>query len=314
MAQEELKGWNKGYYNMFKEGKLTLGVFFPIEAFEGSIPKMESQVELAQRAEEMGFSAVWFRDVPLLDPSFGDVGQIYDPWVYLGYIAAQTKTISLATGSIIFPLRSPVDLAKQAASVDQLSGGRLVMGIATGDRPVEFPAYNVSHKNRDEIFRESISYFRALWQPFPKIHSPLGVMEGNADLVPKPTAKNGVPLLITGRARQTMDWIAENGDGWLYYPQPVERQKLVVDEYRKVTSSWKPFAQSLYIDLSDNPNEFPKPIHLGYRLGRNYLVQHLSQLERIGVNHVAINLKYSQRHASAVLEELGKFVIPAFRL
>lgn len=84
---------------MFAENKLTLGVFFPIEAFEvGSNPTMQNQVELAQLAERLRFSAVWFRDVPLLDPSFGDVGQMYDPWVYLGYIAAKTNTISLATG------------------------------------------------------------------------------------------------------------------------------------------------------------------------------------------------------------------------
>jgi alkanesulfonate monooxygenase SsuD/methylene tetrahydromethanopterin reductase-like flavin-dependent oxidoreductase (luciferase family) len=90
--------YNRGFYQMFAKDKLTLGVFFPIEAFEGSNPSMKNQVELAQLAEKLGYAAVWFRDVPLLDPSFGDVGQIYDPWVYLGFIAAQTKTISLATG------------------------------------------------------------------------------------------------------------------------------------------------------------------------------------------------------------------------
>ena len=112
---------------MFKPKHLTLGIIFAIEAYEGAIPKMERQIELAQRAEELEFSALWFRDVPLHDPGFGDVGQIYDPWVYLGYIAAQTKTISLGTAAIIFSLRHPIDLAKSAFSVDQLSNGRLIL-------------------------------------------------------------------------------------------------------------------------------------------------------------------------------------------
>ena len=85
--------FNKVYKLIFKPKHLTLGVVFAIEAYEGSIPRMERQVELAQRAEELNFSALWFRDVPLYDPSFGDIGQIYDPWTYLGYIAAKTKNI-----------------------------------------------------------------------------------------------------------------------------------------------------------------------------------------------------------------------------
>jgi len=276
---------------------------------------MKNQVQLAQKAEQFRFSAVWFRDVPLLDPTFGDVGQIYDPWVYMGYIAGQTKSISLATGSIILPLRSPVDLAKQAASVDQLSDGRLVLGIATGDRPIEFPAYGVSHQDRDEIFRESVVYFRTLLREhFPVVNSPLGKMVGAADLVPKPTSADGIPLLITGRSRQTIEWIAENGDGWLFYPQPVDKQKLVVDEWRKATHGvFKPFAQSLYLDLAKDPNTPPQPIHLGYRCGREYLIKHLRQLQEIGVNHVALNLKYGQRDAGEVLDELGQFVVPHFK-
>ena len=63
------------------KGKLTLGLVFPIEAYNGSIAKMENQEQLAKRAEELGFKALWFRDVPFNDPSFGDAGQLYDPWI-----------------------------------------------------------------------------------------------------------------------------------------------------------------------------------------------------------------------------------------
>ena len=77
-----------GFRRMFRAGRLTLGVFFPIEAFTGDEPSMHGQERLAQRAQALGYAGLWVRDVPLRDPSFGDLGQIHDPWVYLGWIAA----------------------------------------------------------------------------------------------------------------------------------------------------------------------------------------------------------------------------------
>ena len=61
------------------KGKLTLGLVFPIEAYSGSVPTMKNQEILAKRAEELGFKALWFSDVPFNDPLFGDAGQLYDP-------------------------------------------------------------------------------------------------------------------------------------------------------------------------------------------------------------------------------------------
>src|SRR4051794_5565059 len=89
---------NNGFRKMFAPDRLSLGVFFPIEAFPRDEPTMQGQERLAQRAEALGFAGLWVRDVPLRDPSFGDIGQVFDPWVYLGWIAAQTRTIALATG------------------------------------------------------------------------------------------------------------------------------------------------------------------------------------------------------------------------
>lgn len=71
---------SKGFHRTFGgRGTLTLGLTFPIEAYSGDIPRMEGQLDLARRAETLGFSTLWVRDVPLRDPNFGDVGQIYDP-------------------------------------------------------------------------------------------------------------------------------------------------------------------------------------------------------------------------------------------
>lgn len=309
-----LPPFNPGFRQMFAENQLTLGVFFAIEAYKGSIPTMQNQVALAQRAEDLGFAALWVRDVPLHDPSFGDVGQIYDPWVYLGYIAAQTQTIALATGSAIFPQKHPIHLAKAAASVDQLSGGRLVMGIASGDRPLESPALGLDHEARGDRFRQTFFDFkRLLGESFPVMRSPLTRLE-DADLLPKPVG-SGIPLLVTGHSRQSPEWIAKHADGWLYYPRHPQMQERIVQDWRNLTAQYapgifKPYAQSLYVDLAENPHEPAMPIHLGYRLGREPLIELLLKLTAIGVNHIAFNFKYGHRPADEVLEEIGQEVLP----
>ena len=115
---------NPGFRRAFQPGRLTLGLMFPVEAFAGDQPAMHGQALVARQAERAGFAAVWVRDVPLRVASFGDTGQVFDPWVWLGYLAARTRSIALVTGSIVLPLRHPIHVAKAAASVDRLSGGR----------------------------------------------------------------------------------------------------------------------------------------------------------------------------------------------
>ncbi|HLR79225.1 MAG TPA: LLM class oxidoreductase [Bacillota bacterium] len=302
----------KGYRRVFKENRLTLGLFIPIESYSGSFPTMERQIQMVQKAEKSGFGAVWVRDIPLYDPYFGDVGQIYDPWVYLGYLSAHTEQIALGTASIIFALRHPIHTAKAAASIDHLSKGRLLLGVASGDRPIEFPAFNVGHASRGETFVDSFNYFNALLEKdFASISNSLGTLNGNAGVVPKPyTGK--IPLFITGTSRQTLEWIGQNGDGWMYYPRNLAYQSTAVESWRRVTPYFKPFMQSLYIDLTEDPDATPTPIHLGFRIGSNHLISFLKSLEAIGVNHVILNVKYGQRDINDVMEELSEVVLPEF--
>jgi luciferase-type oxidoreductase len=307
---------HRGFRQTFSRGRLSLGLFFPIEAFPGDTPTMLDQVALAKRAEELDFSALWFRDVPLRDPSFGDVGQVFDPWVYLGFIAAQTSRIALGTASIILPVRHPLHTAKAAASIDQLREGRLLLGVASGDRPVEFPAFNVDPERRGDIFREHLDVMRRVQRTsFEPVQWSSGSL-ANADLIPKPTTAE-IPFFVTGQSRQPLDWIARESCGWITYPRLPQAQQAVVDTWRRTVESqcgsvYKPFLQSLYIDLDADPSTPPSAIHLGFRLGRDYLLVLLNALQTSGVDHVILNLKYGRRPAAEVVEELGAEVVPHF--
>lgn len=304
---------HRGYSAMFKEGHLTLGLFFAIESYQGAVPEMDvaNQVRLAKMAESAGFAALFFRDVPLHVPSFGDVGHIYDPWVFMGHVGAHTSRIALATGSIITTLRHPLHVAKAAASVDGLSNQRLVLGLATGDRPTEFAAFRQPIEDRGELFRDALAVMRTAWrEDFPRVSTPRVDLSGG-DTLPKPALRD-IPVLVTGNSRQSVAWIAEHSDGWLYYPQNADKQAETIRQWRSMRHSFKPFSQSLYIDLSEDPDAPPTPAFLGFRSGRRFLIDYLGALSEIGVNHVGFNLKYGVRPAAEVVQELGEYVVPHF--
>ena len=103
---------NRGYNSVFRPNHLSLGLVVPLETYsQGPVPTMARHLERIQLAEQLGFAAVWLRDVPFNVPSFGDAGQMYDPFVYLGLLAGQTNRIALGVASVVLPLRHPAHVA-----------------------------------------------------------------------------------------------------------------------------------------------------------------------------------------------------------
>jgi len=307
---------NIGYNSVFRPGRLSLGLVVPVESYpEGPVPTMDRHVERVRLAEELGYAAVWLRDVPFNVPSFGDAGQLYDPFVYMGLLAGQTDRIALGAASIVLPLRHPAHVAKAAASVDALSGGRLILGVASGDRPEEYPAMGLPFEERGSRFRASFEYLRRVGEGTPSFESPYGSPSRGMDLLPKPTGAR-LPLLITGSSQQTPEWSAKHGDGWMTYPRDTGAQARVVADFRArvaaESGSAKPVMQALYVDLAKDPETPPRPIHLGLRLGVRHLRAYLQSLEDVGVNHVALNLRFNQADVETTLRRLSDDVLPKF--
>ncbi|MEM7114653.1 MAG: LLM class oxidoreductase [Chloroflexota bacterium] len=307
---------NRAYNTVFRPNQLTLGLVVPIETYPHTpVPTMVQHLERVRLVEELGFAAIWLRDVPFNVPSFGDAGQMYDPFVYLGMLAAHTERIALGTGSIILPLRHPAHVAKAAVTVDVLSGGRLILGVASGDRPDEYPALNIPFAERGRLFQESFAYIRRLSENFPTVTNEFGTLRGQMDMLPKPVGGK-LPLLITGSSRQTQDWIAEHGDGWMTYPRNTMMQAQAIRDWQARVAAFgnrpKPIMQPLYIDLTKDPNAQPQPIHLGMRLGVNVLRAYLKSIESIGINHVGLNLRFNQADIETTLKTLADELLPHF--
>jgi len=280
---------NAGYERLFGGDELTFGLGFPLTESRESQPCISTELELASLAESLGFHALWARDVPLYWPRFGDAGQTFDTWPWLSHVAAETDNIALGTSSVVLPLRHPLHIAKSAATVDQLSHGRLVMGVATGDRDPEFPAFGIDAAKRGSYFREAISLLRTVWQEeFPTASGYWGELSGDLCSLPSPTTES-IPLLPTGHSRQSVQWIAEHGDGWLFYHLPRSTLDAYLSDWRRHGGE-KPYVMVIRAELAADPTAEPEPIHQGYHAGIEWFAEYFTDLDLLGVDHVIIGL------------------------
>jgi luciferase-type oxidoreductase len=307
-----------GMRRTFAEGELTLGLALPVGAGStdavngGDADGLARQVALVQAAEQAGVAAVWARDIPLRVDTFGDVGQVHDPFMYLAWLAAQTGGIALGTAAVVLPLAHPLLLAKRSAGLDRLSGGRFLMGVASGDRPEEFPAFGMEKGERAAVFREHLEVLEAGWASTGRpVRWSRGRM-GGADVVPKPTVGR-VPVLPTGSCQQNMDYNAAHGDGWITYHRALPRQRVMVDRWRAACDGvFRPFAESMWVDLAEDPDLPVEGADFGYRTGRAGLLEILSSQREMGVNHVSLQLRSRTRTVGEMLGELAEHVLPEF--
>jgi probable F420-dependent oxidoreductase len=181
----------------------------------GEVPDIPSLYAYAERAEALGFESLWAWDHVLLgvEPSF----PIVDSITMLGAIAARTRTIKLGTGVLVLPLRNPVVAAKALGSLDVISGGRLLLGVAAGWYAREFDAVGVPFKQRGRIFERNLDILIRLWT---QERVTLKVDEFNlreAVMVPRPVQRPRPPVLIGGYVDAVLKRAGTVGDGWLTY-------------------------------------------------------------------------------------------------
>jgi len=179
------------------------------------LPDATALVEYGVRMEELGFDSLWVWDHILLgvEPHF----PIIDALSLLTAVAARTKRIKLGTGILVLPIRNPVLLAKQLSSIDLISKGRLLLGMASGWYKREFDSVGVAFEKRGKIMDESLEIMSRLWSEdlvagdYPPYHMKAAVM------FPKPYQRPRPPILIGGYVDRVLKRAATAGDGWLTY-------------------------------------------------------------------------------------------------
>ena len=204
---------------------MKFGVVF---ANTGMAVQPEGAAALAQIAEEAGFESLWTVEHVVVPSGYesqypysrsgrmpgGEDSPIPDPLIWLAWVAAVTEHIRLATGVLILPQRNPVILAKEIATLDVLSRGRVTLGIGVGWLEEEFDAIGVPFRERGARTDEYVEALRTLWRDEEPTFEGSFTSFRNARMYPKPVQGNGVPIVVGGHTEAAARRAGRLGDGF----------------------------------------------------------------------------------------------------
>jgi len=179
-------------------------------------------------------------DAPLqfADDTYANVdprNPLIDPLIGMAWAAAATSTLEVGTNVLILPQRNPVVLAKELATLDSFSQGRVLLGVGVGWAKEEFAATGADFSVRGKRTDEAIGALRALWnQPVSNFAGAFDSFS-HAYSYPKPARQGGVPVLIGGESKPAMRRVARLGNGWLPYNLPVDQAAGVIAELKAMT-------------------------------------------------------------------------------
>jgi probable F420-dependent oxidoreductase len=280
------------------------------------IEDVQSIIRLATRAEALGFDSVWASDhvfnVSYVYERIGD-RPYYDPLTILSYIAAVTTRIGLGTSVLVLPYHHPMRLAKAAATLDVLSGGRVILGVGVGVIAEELNAMGSPYEERGARTDEAIAIMQALWtQAMPSHQGPVYRFSDMA-FAPKPLQKPHIPILIGGVSRTAIRRAARVGNGW----HPTAMAPEVLRESMRYLAEQ---AQAVGREAADIPVSISLPLHSA-RAGRYVLgldpeemVQKIHALASLGVDRMVISPSTGEpQKLSQVLEVMARDVMPACR-
>jgi probable F420-dependent oxidoreductase len=167
---------------------------------------------IAEAAEELGLDSVWATEHIIVGPEAVDpYGRVYDPLVVLAWVAAVTERVGLGTSIVLVPLHHPIHLAKEVATLQELSDGRVRLGVGVGWHEDEFRFMGVEFRGRDRRADEALHLMRALWRGERAFHGEYWSFE-NATFAPLPAPEP--ELWVGGRSERALRRARELGDVW----------------------------------------------------------------------------------------------------
>lgn len=256
-----------------------------------------TMVAIAQACEAAGFDSVWTGEhVVLPDPQVppspvAPEQPMLDPAVALTWVAAHTKTLLLGTGIIILPQRNPLVLAKEMASVDHLSNGRLLLGVGVGYLEPEFRALGISMEDRGGRTEEYIAAMRAIWQGGS--YSGKYVAFDGVKANPRPVQPGGPPIVMAGHTAAAYRRAVTTSQGWYGFGLDVAATKACMEGLRKAA------------DRYERPSELG-PLHISVTPRSRLDDAAVAGFEDLGVHRLIPLMGGDVGGVIAMVEDLGK--------
>ncbi len=189
--------------------------------FNPELIEGDGLTRFARAAEAAGFGGIGFTDHPSPSHKWLIAGghDALDPFSALSFVAGVTARIRLIPNIVVLPYRNPFLVAKTAASIDALSGGRFVLSVAAGYLRSEYRALGVDFERRNELFDEALEVLRGVWSTDEFSYAGTGFIADRVTANPKP---EHVPIWIGGNSARTRRRVALLGDGWNPFHAPAE--------------------------------------------------------------------------------------------
>ena len=280
---------------------MKLGICLPHYGRPIEVGRM---LEVVRRAEDRGLDSVWVTDHVIVPEQANVIYRedMLDPLAVLPWLAGVTNRVALGTSVVILPYRSPIPVAKLLASVDVLSGGRLIVGAAIGWLEGEFAALGVPFRERASRSDEALELLRTLWtQEHPKIQTKRHRVQ-DVVMSPMPLQKPRPPLYIGGSSEGAFRRAARLGDGWHASSTTHDAFRQGADTVRRL---WKetgregsPYFSLRIPILIDGVHR--AAVDMGLIRGRHTLngsakqiAEELRGFQALGCGHVALEVSYS---------------------
>ena len=233
-------------------GRVPVGIAMP-QFFQEGPTDMELLRRWVARAEELDFESLWTQeDITGDDPSL-------EPLTQLSYVAALTTQARLGVSVMVAPLRNPVQLAKALGSLDQMSRGRLTVGVGIGGRQNMYPAFGLTTDRRARRFVELLDVMKALWtEPQATYEGQFWQLDG-VPMEPKPVQKPHPPLWFGGRHPDALRRAVRHGDGWMgagssttaTFLECVQQLNTFLEEAGRDPATF-PISKRVYLAVDDN--------------------------------------------------------------
>jgi probable F420-dependent oxidoreductase len=275
-------------------------------------------------AETLGYDSVWVMD-HLFNNGYIrerlDDKPYYHPLATLSHLSATTRRVALGTSVLVLPYHHPVELAKYTATLDQMSGGRVILGVGVGAMTEEFEALGISMRQRGALTNECIAIMKELWtSPDPSYHSPRWHFS-DLKFSPKPVQKPHIPLWIGGSSPGAMTRAATMGDGW--HPSGMSPEAFAQgrEQVRKLATAAGRDPDSLVMSVRVEVEVHGRPssqrAQSRSRLSgsdMDDLVAGIKAYENAGVEHIVLALNSGDiPQLTALMGDIAKRVMPQFR-
>lgn len=253
--------------------------------------------DFVQTAEGLGYDYVMIYDHVLganpdrpggWNGAYAHQDSFHEPFVLFGWLAAQTQRIEFTLGVLILPQRQTALVAKQAAEVDILSGGRLRLGVGIGWNEVEYIGLNENFKDRGKRIEEQVTLLRELWT------KPLVNFQGEYHTIPdaglNPLPARSIPIWFGGTADVVLRRMARLGDGWMVNAMTYEQLRAALENLHD------------YIEQAGRkPRRFGVDVRIPVtKIAQGEWTREVARYEKLGVTHFGVN---TTRNGFTTLEQ-----------